>query len=243
MLAFAEDVRNGVIKGATGAGDHRRRQYRHRRLGPRAGDGRQGAGAVRLDPFPRPFRLQRRWRRHRRHGRHARPGAHPVHHFLQDVHHPGDDDQRAFRARLDRGRARPRRDRASFRGGLDATRQGRRVRHRQRSRVRLLGLGRRPLFDLVEHRPAARASPSAPSITWSSCTAASTSTSISSRAPDRGEHSDADGPAVGVEPQHSRPRLAGGDPLRSAAVALPGLSPAVADGEQRQGRRPRRQGR
>ena len=44
------------------------------------------------------------------------------------------------------------------------------------------------------------------------------------------------GLVVGLEPQRARLRDAGGDPLRPAARALPRLSPAVADGEQRQGR-------
>ena len=43
----------------------------------------------------------------------------------------------------------------AFRRRLDRARQGRRVRHRQGAHLRLLGLGRRALFDLVGDRPAA----------------------------------------------------------------------------------------
>ena len=43
---------------------------------------------------------------------------------------------------------------AAFRRRLDRARQGRRLRHRSRPRLRLLGLGRRPLFALVGDRPA-----------------------------------------------------------------------------------------
>jgi hypothetical protein len=42
-----------------------------------------------------------------------------------------------------------------FCGGLDGARQGLGLRHRRGPRLRLLGLGRRALFDLVGHRPAA----------------------------------------------------------------------------------------
>ena len=43
----------------------------------------------------------------------------------------------------------------AFRRDLDGARQGGRLRHRRRPHLRLLGLGRRALFDLVGHRPAA----------------------------------------------------------------------------------------
>ena len=39
MAAFADAVRSGEWKGATGRADPQRRQHRHRRLRPRAGDG------------------------------------------------------------------------------------------------------------------------------------------------------------------------------------------------------------
>ena len=48
-------------------------------------------------------------------------------------------------------------------------------------RVRLLGLGRRALFDLVEHRPAAGDRRSGPTVSTSSCAARTRSTSISAR--------------------------------------------------------------
>ena len=43
----------------------------------------------------------------------------------------------------------------AFRRHLDRARQGRRLRHRRGPHLRFLGLGRRPLFDLVGDRPAA----------------------------------------------------------------------------------------
>ena len=48
------------------------------------------------------------------------------------------------------------------------------------------------------------------------------------------------GLAQRLEPQHPRPRHPGGDPLRPAARTLSRLSPAIADGEQRQERPARR---
>ena len=78
-----------------------------------------------------------------------------VHRLLQDLHHAGDDDQRAHRARLAAGGLERRRNRRrqTFRRRLDQCRRGREVRHRHRQHVRLLGLGRRPLFDGFGHRP------------------------------------------------------------------------------------------
>ena len=126
--------------------DDGRRQYRHRRLGPRARFRLARARPVRPAGPARPFRLQRRRRRHRRHAARPRSLAHDVHHLLEDVHHPGDHDQRRQRPRLDRAEAGREGGVRPFRRGLDETRQGRRIRHRGQPRVRLLGLGRRPLF-------------------------------------------------------------------------------------------------
>ena len=47
------------------------------------------------------------------------------------------------------------RGRAALRRGVDERREGRRVRHRHREHVRVLGLGRRPLLDVVGDRPVA----------------------------------------------------------------------------------------
>ena len=66
----------------------------------------------------------------------------------------GDDDQRAERARMvapGPGR-RCQGSGQAFRCGLDQRRKGRRVRHRHRQHVRVLGLGRRPLLDGFRNR-------------------------------------------------------------------------------------------
>ncbi len=73
-----------------------RRQHRHRRLRPRPGDGLRGARATTRDREPDlPLRLQRRRHRLRRGDPRPRPGGDAVHRLLEDLHHAGDDDQRA----------------------------------------------------------------------------------------------------------------------------------------------------
>ena len=77
----------------------------------------------------------------------------PVHRFFQDVHHAGDDDQRPQRARVGAGGSGRRQSRgAALRGGLHQRRGSAGVRHRHRQHVRLLGLGRRTLFDGLRNR-------------------------------------------------------------------------------------------
>ena len=46
MAAFSDRVRSGEWRGHTGQADPQRRQHRHRRLGPRAGDGVRGAAPL-----------------------------------------------------------------------------------------------------------------------------------------------------------------------------------------------------
>ena len=79
-----------------------RRQHRHRRLRPRAGDGLRGAAALQRARHDVPLRLQRRRHRLRRSDARSRPRRDAVHRLLEDLHHAGDHDQRAHRARLAR---------------------------------------------------------------------------------------------------------------------------------------------
>ena len=99
MLAFAADVREGRVRGALG-----QPMTDVVNIGIGGSDLGPAMAARALAPFApagpaQPFRLQRRRRRHRRHAARARSGAHAVHRLLQDLHHPGDDDQRRARAR------------------------------------------------------------------------------------------------------------------------------------------------
>ena len=97
VLAFSTAVRSGTWTGAGGATHRRRRQPRHRRLRPRAGDGHRSADAVRPRGPADALRLQRRRRAPRRDAAGRRSGLDAVHRRLQDLHHAGDDGQRALR--------------------------------------------------------------------------------------------------------------------------------------------------
>ncbi len=164
VYAFADSVRKrGLDRGHRGT--HRdRREHRDRRLRPRPGDGVRGAEALREARARGPVRLQHRPDRRIREDSRPEPGHHLVHRCVQDVHHAGDPDQRpvgallaAVRAALRRGdpggRGRgPGRRRQALRGRLDRAGQGRRVRHRPGERLRLLGLGGRPLLGRLGDR-------------------------------------------------------------------------------------------
>ncbi len=85
------------------------RQHRHRRLGPRSGDGLRGAAPV-LRSRGSTCRFVSNVDADCHPGRHAgpRPRRDPVHRLLQDLHHPRDDDQRPLGAALADRRARRR---------------------------------------------------------------------------------------------------------------------------------------
>ena len=197
-------------------------------------------GALRAAAIAQPFRLQRRRRRHRRHAARARSVAHPVHRLVEDLHHAGDDDQRGDRARLDRAR----------RSGEAAVGDHFAAVSTNSTRWREFGIEATRVFgfwDWVGGRYSI----------WSSIGLPlaiaigperfdeflrggyEVDEHFRERA-DRAEHPDADGAAQRLEPQRPRLRDAGGDPLRPAARALSRLSPAIADGEQRQVRAARR---
>ncbi len=152
-------LRRGGALGQAGGGRrqalHGCRQHRDRRLRPRPGHGDAGACAL-----PRraahAFCFQRRWRASGRRAEGSRSEANAVPDRLQDLHHAGDDGQRALGAPLGRGEARPRRGGPAFRGAVHGAGEGRGLRHRSGADVRLLGLGGRALFGLVRDRAVAR---------------------------------------------------------------------------------------
>ena len=77
-----------------------------------------------------------------------------LHHLVEDLHHPRDDDQCALGARVagaGLGRRREVRG-APFRRGVDQRAGSCEVRHRHREHVRVLGLGGRTLLDGFGHR-------------------------------------------------------------------------------------------
>ena len=73
-------------------------QCRHRRLRSRPRDGLRSAQALQRARHDLPLRLQCRWHGLRRGGAGSRSRRDAVHHFLQDLHHARDHDQRAYRA-------------------------------------------------------------------------------------------------------------------------------------------------
>ena len=152
MGDFTDRLRSGEWTGATGEADQHRRQHRHRRLGPRTGDGVPGAAALRRRRHLGAVRLQRRPRRPGRETRRTRPGHNAFHRRVQDVLDAGDADQRHRRTALADRRARRRRGVQAFRRGVDQQETGRRVRHQHRQHVRVLGLGRRTLFGRLGDR-------------------------------------------------------------------------------------------
>ena len=103
-LVMAERARMLVVRRGRARRRHpwqRRRalpaggQHRHRRLGPRPGDGRAGAARLHRRGAALRVRLQRRRRAPRRGARGRRPEDHAVHRRLQDLHDARDADQRA----------------------------------------------------------------------------------------------------------------------------------------------------
>ncbi len=137
---------------------HRRGQHRHRRLRPRPADG--GAGAEALPPSApeAAFHFQRRRRPCEGNAGGAESGDDAVHRVVENLHHAGNHDQRAHRARLVSGAgAGGTAHREAFRGGVDQPRRGDGIRHRPRQHVRILGLGGRALFAVVGDRPVDRA--------------------------------------------------------------------------------------
>ena len=93
------------VEGPHRQADPQHRQHRHRRLRPRPGHGLRGAAP--LQPSATcTFRFVSNVDAHRLRRGHPRPrpGGDPVHRLLEDLHHPGDDDQRPDRARLGAGR-------------------------------------------------------------------------------------------------------------------------------------------
>ena len=85
----------------------------------------------------------------------ARPAHLALRRRVEDLHHPGNDDQRPDRAGVvPRTRARRGARRAALRGRLHQRDGSAPLRHRAREHVRVLGLGRRALLAMELDRPA-----------------------------------------------------------------------------------------
>ena len=165
------------------------------------------------------------------------PGRNALHRRVEDVHDAGDDDQRPCRARLAPRGAGGRRDGrgAAFRRGVDQRGEGDRIRDRRREHVRLLGLGRRPLFDGLGDRPVDDARDRSGPLSRDARRLPRDGRAFPGNAV-RAQPAGADGAPRALEQQFPRRGNGRRAALRTVPQALPGLSAAADDGEQRQAR-------
>ena len=182
-----------------------------------------------------PLRLERRRHRLRGSRPRSRPGGDAVHHFVEDVHDAGNDDQRPYGPRVVARRAWRRRKGGgeAFCRGLDERGGGGEVRHRYRQHVRVLGLGRRALFDGFGDRPFDDAGDRSGELSRHARRLPPDGRAFPHRAV-RAKSAGADGPAGGLVQRLFRRADGGGTALRAVPEAIPGLSAATDDGEQRQ---------
>ena len=240
VYAFADAVRSGDVDRRHRRADPHGRQHRHRRLRPRSGDGLRGAGAVPAGRPGVPVHLQHRpdrrrarrsrvsTRRRRCSSSPARPSAPSRRSPTPGSARPGcstacadQDDDEAVREALRRRLHRPR--------------QGRGVRDRPGQRVRLLGLGRRPLLGRLGDRHLARRRDRSRAVRGVPGRHARDGRAL----PDRRagpQRAAADGPAQRLVLRPPRLADARRAAVLAAAAPLPGVPPAADHGVQRQGR-------
>ena len=175
----------GRVEGPHRQADPQRRQHRHRRLGPRAGDGLRGAAPL-LSDRDLTFRFV------------SNVDSTDFVEATRDLD-PAETlfivSSKTFTTLETMTNARSARDwalaalgdeagdRQALRRGLDQRREGDRVRHRHRQHVRVLGMGGRALLDGLGDRPLddARDRPRAASTSCSRASTRSTSTSAAPR--------------------------------------------------------------
>ena len=123
--------------------------------------------------------------------------------------------------------------RPPLRRRVDGPRQGRGVRHRPDERVRVLGLGRRPILGRFGDRPVAR-DRTRPRCLPRAPRRVPRRRRARAHHPARAERAGADGAAQRLVRQLPRCAVARGAPLRAAAQPLPRVPAAAHDGIQRQ---------
>ena len=126
----------------------------------------------------------------------------------------------------------------AFRRRLDECGEGGGVRHRHRQHVRVLGLGRRALLDGLGDRPLDDAGHRPGQLPRHAGRLPPDGRALPHRAV-RAQPAGAHGPAGRLVQRLLRRADRGGPALRAVPEALPGLSAAVDDGEQRQARHAR----
>ena len=217
---------------------HRRRQHRHRRLRSRARRWRRWRSTPTTTGRALHFVSNVDGAAHPRHARRASiPATHAVPRRVEDLHHHRDDDQRRDRRGSGSSTALGEAQVAAHFAAISTARDkvaafgigaG--------AHLRLLGLGRRPLFDLVGDRPVADDRHRARRASASSSPAAARWTIIS--APRR---SPRNLPVIMGADRRLVPQRPGlpdlrRPALRPAAGAPAGLPPAARHGKQRQAR-------
>ena len=166
-----------------------------------------------------------------------------VHRLLEDIHDARDDDERAIRAQGRCCGARRGGGQGSLLRGVDAARQDRGIRHCRGSRLRVLGLGRRPLFRSGRRSACLSRSALAASISPRSLAGGEAVDKHFVDSSARKKHSRPDGAFRRLVPRRLGVRRTGRDPLRSTARALRRLSAAARNGIERQIRDARRSSR
>ena len=224
MADFSRPRSQRRLEGPHRQAHPQRRQHRHRRLRPRAGDGLRGAQALQRPRHDVPLRLQRRRHRFRRSVHDLDPAetlfivsskTFTTLETMTNAH----SGARLVAAGLGRRRQG---GRQAFRGRLDQRREGVGVRHRHGEHVRVLGLGRRTLFDGLGDRPLDDAGHRPGELPRHARRLPPDGRALPHRAV-RAEPAGADGPAVGLVQRFLRRADGRGAALRavSEAISLP----------------------
>ncbi len=215
--------------------DPQRGEHRDRRQRSRSCDGVRRAARVQPARYAVPVRVERRRRRPHRRAARSRCRGDAVHHLVEDVHDARDAHQRARGAGVAGRRAgrRRARGREALRRGLDERGKGVGVRDRHFEHVRVLGLGRGPLLDVVGDRLVGHARRRARQLPRAPRGRARDGRALPHRSL-RGERAGADGSAYLLVPRLPRRAVAGRRAVRERAGETPVVPAAARDGEQRE---------
>ena len=237
MAAFSNRDPQRRMGRAHGQAHSQHRQHRDRRLGSGTRDGVRSAEALQRSRADVPLRLERRWHGFRRGGPRSRCSGDPVHRVVENVHHARDDDERAIGPRVAAGGNGRRRegDPQAFRRGLDQCGGRLEIRHRHRQHVRVLGLGRRTLFDGLGDRPFDDAGDRTGELPRDAGRLPRDGRAFPHRSV-RPQSARADGPARNLVHRLLPRRDGCGAAVRPIPEALSGVPAAIDDGEQRQAR-------
>ena len=235
VAAFASGIRDGSLPGSTGRAHHRCRQHRHRRLGPRAGHGGAGAGPLRHAEDQAATSCRTSTAPTSATQSPASIPATTLFIVSSKTFTTLETMTNANSARAwivaGLGEASVAHHFAAVSTKLDLVAKFGIKADRD---VRLLGLGRRALFDVVEHRPRAGHPHRPRAVRIVPARRATRVDNAFPRGAARAEHPHADGADRRLVPQRARLRDPGRHPLRPEARPLFGLPPATRHGEQRQ---------